>query len=73
MVTKLPRLIPGSLKGHIPVRGKGRVPGISGHFMVYTLGKTSGMRSTTITFPLLIKLQLIRLLILLCDLYSLNN
>lgn len=68
MATKLPRLIPGSLKGHIPVLSKGRVPDISGHFMVYTLGKTSGIRNKTITFPLLIKLQLIRLLILLFDL-----
>lgn len=73
MVTKLPRLIPGSLKGHIPVLGKGHVPDISGHFMVYTFGLTSGMKNKTITFTLLIKLQLITLLILLSDLHSLNN
>lgn len=59
MVTKLPRLIPGSVKGHIPVLGKGRVPDISGHFMVYTFGQTSGIRNKTITFKLLTKLQLL--------------
>lgn len=61
MVSKLPRLIAGSVKGHIPARSKGREHDISGHFMVYTLGQTSAMRNKTIKFPLLIKLQLISL------------
>lgn len=61
MVTKLPRLIAGSVKGHIPVLSKGRGHDISGHFMVYTLGQTSAMGNKTIKFPLLIKLQLISL------------
>lgn len=61
MVTELPRLIAASVKGHIPVLSKGRVYDISVHFMVYSLGQTSATRSKTIQFPLLIKLQLIRL------------
>lgn len=61
MVTKLPRLIAGSVKGHIPALSKGRAHDISGHFMVYTLGQTSAMGNKTIKFTLLIKLQLISL------------
>lgn len=48
MVTKLPKLIAGSVKGHIPALSKGRAHDISGHFMVYTLGQTSAMGNKTI-------------------------